>query len=124
VLPLAASPEGMKRLLEAISAAGLGSFLAVLKRMGSQSFGLLSFPMEGYTLALDFAATPAALALLDRLDEIVMAHCGRIYLAKDARIGPAAFAAGYPRLGELRAARKRWGLDGAFRSLQSERLEI
>jgi FAD/FMN-containing dehydrogenase len=124
VLPLAASREGMKRLLEAISAAGLGSFLAVLKRMGPQSFGLLSFPMEGYTLALDFPATPAALALLDRLDGIVMAHGGRIYLAKDARIGPAAFAAGYPRLGELRWARKHWGLDGAFRSLQSERLEI
>lgn len=124
VLPHAASREGMARLLEAISAAGLGSFLAVLKRMGPQSFGLLSFPMEGYTLALDFPATDAALALLQRLDEIVVEAGGRIYLAKDARVGAAAFAAGYPRLEELRAVRRTWGLDAAFRSLQSDRLEI
>lgn len=124
VLPRAASRVGMARLLEAISAAGLGSFLAVLKRMGPQSFGLLSFPMEGYTLALDFPANPAALALLERLDEIVVEAGGRIYLAKDARVGAAAFAAGYPRLDELRAVRRSWGLDAAFRSLQSDRLEI
>lgn len=124
VLPLGTSREGVARLLEAISGAGLGSFLAVLKRMGPQSFGLLSFPMEGYTLALDFPASEPALALLDRLDEIVVANGGRIYLAKDARISAAAFAAGYPRLGELRRTRRCWGLDGSFRSLQSERLEI
>lgn len=124
VLPLDTSRDGIARLLEAISGAGLGSFLAVLKRMGPQSFGLLSFPMEGYTLALDFPASAAALALMARLDEIVVQCGGRLYLAKDARVGAAAFAAGYPRLGELRRARGSWGLDGRFRSLQSERLEI
>jgi decaprenylphospho-beta-D-ribofuranose 2-oxidase len=124
VLPLAQSRQGLIALLEAISAAGQGSFLAVLKRMGAQSFGMLSFPMPGYTLALDFPIATGTLGLLDRLDAITVAHGGRVYLAKDARISAGNFAAGYPRLHEFRDVRRRWQLDGKFRSLQSERLEI
>ena len=124
VLPLAESEAGMTRLLSAIAAEGNASFLAVLKRLGPGSFGLLSFPMEGYTLALDFPATPASLALLDRLDAITAEHGGRIYLAKDARAMPEAIAAGYPRLEEFRAVRRRYGLDTRFASLLSRRLEL
>jgi FAD/FMN-containing dehydrogenase len=124
VLPLAASEAGMTRLLTEIATQGQASFLAVLKRMGPESFGLLSFPMEGYTLALDFPATPENLALLDRLDVITADHGGRIYLAKDARVGARAFAAGYPRLDTFRAVRSRYGLDRRFTSLLSQRLEL
>jgi FAD/FMN-containing dehydrogenase len=124
VLPLAASAQGMRRLLEAISAAGAGSFLAVLKRMGPQSFGMLSFPMEGYTLALDFPASPENLTLLARLDAITAEHGGRVYLAKDACVSPDLFAASYPRLGEFRDLRQRYGLDRRFSSLLSQRLGI
>ena len=124
VLPLEASRDGIGRLLEEISAAGGGSFLAVLKRMGAQSFGLLSFPMPGYTLALDFPVTAANLALLDRLDAIVIPLGGRIYLAKDARVAAGAAQAGYPRLAEFREVRRRRGLEGRFASLQSQRLEL
>ncbi len=122
VLPLAESERGMRRLLEAIAAAGAGSFLAVLKRMGPQSFGMLSFPMEGYTLALDFPASPANFALLNVLDDITAEHGGRIYLTKDARVSPAMFAAGYPRLEEFCALRQKYGLDQHFFSLLSQRL--
>jgi FAD/FMN-containing dehydrogenase len=124
VLPLETSREGLTILLERIAAAGTGSFLAVLKRLGAQSFGLLSFPMPGYTLALDFPATPASLALLDELDAIVANHGGRIYLAKDARTSAAAVAAGYERLDAFREVRRRWGLDGKYSSLQSRRLDL
>jgi FAD/FMN-containing dehydrogenase len=124
VLPLAASRDGMVRLLEAISASGSGSFLAVLKRLGGESFGHLSFPMPGYTLALDFPATDENRALLDRLDQITMELGGRIYLAKDSRASPAAAQSGYPRLAEFREVRSRWGLDARFQSLQSKRLEL
>ena len=124
VLPLAESEAGMRRLLEAISAAGAGSFLAVLKRMGPQSFGMLSFPMEGYTLALDFPATPANLQLLDRLDAITADHGGRVYLTKDARVSPNMFARGYPRLQEFRNLRAQYGLDQRFSSLLSQRLGL
>jgi FAD/FMN-containing dehydrogenase len=124
VLPLDASQAGMTALLTAIAAAGQASFLTVLKRMGPQSFGLLSFPMEGYTLALDFPANPQNFALLDRLDAITMAHGGRIYLAKDARMSAVCFAASYPRLDEFRAVRRRYGVDRHFSSLLSRRLDL
>jgi decaprenylphospho-beta-D-ribofuranose 2-oxidase len=124
VLPLEASEPGYRRILAEIAAVGQASFLAVLKRMGPQSFGMLSFPMPGYTLALDFPATPANLALLDRLDAITVDHGGRIYLAKDARAAPATIAAGYPRLAEFRSVRRIHGLEDRFSSLLSERLGL
>lgn len=124
VLPLTESARGLERLLEAIASAGSGSFLAVLKCMGPASFGMLSFPMPGYTLALDFPATPANLALLDRLDVITADHGGRIYLTKDARLPSHMLALGYPRLQEFRDLRARYGLDRRFSSLLSQRLGL
>lgn len=123
-LPLAESRQGLHRLLEEIAAAGRASFLAVLKRLGPQSFGLLSFPLPGYTLALDFPATPETFALLERLDAIVREHRGRIYLTKDARMSPATMEAGYPRLSEFRRVRETYGLRERFSSLQSRRLDL
>lgn len=124
VLPLAESEIGLRRLLETIAAAGSGSFLAVLKRMGAASFGMLSFPMPGYTLALDFPATADNLALLDRLDAITAEHGGRVYLTKDARLSSAMLARGYPRLAEFNELRTRHGLDRRFSSLLSQRLGL
>ena len=124
VLPLATSRAGMHSLIEAIAAARAGSFLAVLKRTGSESFGYLSFPFPGYTLALDFPVTTENLALLDRLDEIMLAHGGRLYFAKDARARPEVAQQGYPRLDRFRSVRKDRKLNEKFQSLQSKRLEI
>jgi hypothetical protein len=97
-LPLSASRAGLEQLLTQIARSGAGSFLAVLKRLGCQSFGYLSFPMEGYTLALDFPAKPETFRLLNNLDDIVAAHGGRLYLTKDARASARVIAAGYPQL--------------------------
>jgi decaprenylphospho-beta-D-ribofuranose 2-oxidase len=124
VLPLAASHSGYTRILTEIAATGQASFLAVLKRLGNESFGLLSFPMEGFTLALDFPLTPGNLALLDRIDAITLDHGGRLYLAKDARAAPATIAAGYPRLQQFRDVRRQYGLQDRFSSLLSQRLAL
>jgi FAD/FMN-containing dehydrogenase len=124
VLPLATSRDGLSRLLEESAKAGDASFLAVLKKMGRESFGLLSFPQEGYTLALDFPVHDGTWRLLRRLEQIVVEAGGRIYLAKDAAMSPATLEAGYPRLAQFRAIRRRYGLDRRFRSALSERLEI
>src|ERR1700710_991513 len=97
----------MQQLLDLIAGEGDPSFLAVLKRMGQQSFGLLSFPRPGYTLALDFPASPKSLGLLDRLDLITSEYGGRLYLAKDARMTPLTMAQGYPRLAEFRKTRRK-----------------
>jgi FAD/FMN-containing dehydrogenase len=123
-LPLATAREGLSEMLGTIAAAGLGSFLSVLKRFGTGAPQRpLSFPLEGYTLALDFPLSPAALTLMDRLDEITLAAGGRLYLAKDSRMTQRTFEAGY---GAGRAA-----FDavigrqaGRFASLQSRRLGI
>jgi decaprenylphospho-beta-D-ribofuranose 2-oxidase len=124
LLPLTAARVGLCRLLAEVVRTGSSSFLAVLKRMGAQSFGMMSFPCAGYTLALDFPATPPNLQLLDRLDAIVREHGGRVYLAKDARTTPAMIEAGYPRLAEFRQLRRRFDLTGRFASVQSRRLEL
>jgi len=124
VLPLDASRHGLTELLGAIARAGTASFLTVLKRLGRGSFGHLSFPMEGYTLALDFPARPDVFHLLDRLDAIVEAHGGRLYLAKDARTSARMIEATYPGLAKFREVRRRYGLDKRFRSAQSARLEL
>jgi decaprenylphospho-beta-D-ribofuranose 2-oxidase len=122
-LPLARAADGLRRLLEATSAAGQGSFLAVLKRFGPQDGGF-SFPMEGYTLALDFPVRRPVLDLLARLDAIVLDHGGRFYLAKDGRMARETLAATDPRAAAFRAVREASGAARAFASAQSERLGL
>jgi len=102
VLPPAAR-EALAEILRSIVESGDGSFLAVLKTFGDvPSPGMLSFPMPGMTLALDFPNRGAAtLALFERLDAIVGAAGGRLYPAKDARMSGAFFRRGYPRLTEF-----------------------
>lgn len=124
VLPLDEARIGLSRLLTEIAEHGDASFLSVLKRMGRQSFGYLSFPFEGYTLAMDFPATPRNLRLMDRLDRIMLEHRGRLYLAKDARTSAATIAAGYPELDRFRALRQRYGLQGRCASHLSRRLDL
>lgn len=125
VLPSAASFEGMKALLEIVSTAGQASFLAVLKRFGPGDPGPLSFPMEGYTLALDlpWRGEPTA-ALLARLDARVASDGGRVYLAKDAHLGPDAFRAMYPRFGEWLAVKRRLDPESRIQSSLSRRLRM
>lgn len=123
VLPKSISAEGLRALLERVSAKGNASFLAVLKRLGPQH-GILSFPMEGYTLALDFPAASASFALLLDLDAIVDEFGGRVYLAKDARMPAQTMSRGYPAWDYFRSYRARHGLSGLFRSVQSERLGL
>jgi hypothetical protein len=90
-------------MLTAIAQAGMGSFLAVLKTFGDREpRGMLSFPQQGVTLALDFPnGGERTLKLFDVLDALVMSAGGRLYPAKDARMPRALFEAGYPRLNEF-----------------------
>lgn len=126
VLPLETARDGLAEMLDAIAKAGMGSFLAVLKRFGPGDTNRpLSFPIEGYTLALDFAASPEAFTLLDRLDEITVACGGRLYLAKDSRMTQATFEAGYGgNLDQFRDVRQKYGAEDAFGSLLSKRLGL
>jgi len=123
VLPESRAREGLLALLTATSGARQGSFLAVLKKLGAEG-GHFSFPMPGYTLALDFPATPKVLTLMDHLDRVTLDHGGRFYLAKDARLSAGTLHAADPRAAEFARMRRDSGAAGAFASLQSERLKL
>ena len=123
VIPDATAFEGIKELLEAVSETKRASFLAVLKRLGAQGSGMLSFPMAGYTLALDLPIRDEGLFnLLNRLDEIVQRHNGRVYLAKDARMSADSFHAMYPRYDEFMSVKNNVDPDNHFSSSMSLRL--
>lgn len=102
VLLLDRSKTGLTALLEETAKAGTGSFLAVLKRFGEQ-YSVISFLMEGYTLALYFPVTSKTLALMERLDQITIDHGDRFYLAKDIRMGAATLRASDNRAAHFRA---------------------
>ena len=123
VLPKSDSRRGLRSLLERVAASRSGSFLAVLKLLGDQGRGHLSFPMEGYTLALDVPIRPGTAELLDALDEITHSHGGRVYLAKDAFCRPDRVRRGYPSLDRFAAVRE--GTGGLrFASALSDRLGL
>jgi decaprenylphospho-beta-D-ribofuranose 2-oxidase len=124
VLPKAAGLAGMRRILTKIAANGTGSFLAVLKMLGAHNENLLSFPLAGYTLALDFPMSHRTRALLRELDEMVADLGGRIYLAKDALMTERTFKATYPRWREFEAVRSKYRAIGKFASAQSQRLGL
>ncbi len=124
VFPKENSRDAVGAILERVAREGSPSFLAVLKLMGPADDSLMGFPMEGYTLALDFPANERMLALLEDLDEIVVSNGGRLYLAKDARQKREVLEAGYPRLDQFRTLRSQTEATSRFRSLQSERLGL
>lgn len=124
VLPKDAGISGMSKILERIAASGRGSFLAVLKTFGKANNNLLSFPIEGYTLALDFKAEPAVFELLNELDRLVLNFGGRLYLTKDARMSELTFKESYPNWQDFEAVRGRYYALGKFSSLQSQRLGL
>jgi FAD/FMN-containing dehydrogenase len=109
--------------LSELAASGEGSFLAVLKLLGKEDFWL-SFPMEGYTLALDIPIKPKNFELMDRLDAIVRRYGGRLYLSKDSRMSPEMMTQGYPNLEKFITVKRGVDPHHYFQSLQSKRLGI
>lgn len=125
VIPDKGAFDALHLLLERITQSRHASFLAVLKRMGAAGQGMLSFPMAGYTLALDLSlGDPGLMTLLDELDDIVIRHGGRVYLAKDARLKADSFRKMYPRYDEWLAVKDKIDPNNSLSSSLSRRLQI
>jgi decaprenylphospho-beta-D-ribofuranose 2-oxidase len=116
--------DQLRAIISRIAGSGQVSFLNVLKRMGAANSAPLSFPRPGWTITMDFPVGPGLRRLCDDLDAMVLEAGGRLYLAKDSRMTPEAFARMYPRLEEWRRVRQRVDPDRVFISDQARRLGI
>lgn len=107
VVPDSDAQPAMSEILSSIADSGSGSFLAVMKRCGNvPSPGLMSFPMPGVSLALDFPQRQQLESgLFRRLDQIVRSAGGRLYAAKDAHMSGDDFRAFYPAWQQVEALR-------------------
>ena len=123
VIPFGAESV-LHQVIDLIATSSHVSSLNVLKRFGPGNRSPLSFPMAGWTLAVDLPARRGLDSLLDHLDALVVESGGRIYLAKDSRANAAVVHRMYPRLDELASVRQRVDPHGVFRSDLSRRLDL
>lgn len=124
VVPKRVGIQGVREIVQRISNNGMGSFLAVLKTSGPSNGNYLSFPMEGYTLALDFPIKKSLFPFLDDLDKLVEEFGGRLYQTKDVRMSASFFQKGYPAIKKFNTVRKSIRANKTFKSIQSERLGL
>ena len=115
----------IKKLIKELKQKNIPSFLCVLKRLGDGNKAMLSFPIKGWTLSLDFpSSNPKILPLLNKYDELIQKAGGKIYLAKDARLSPKIFRKIYNRIIEWNKIRDRMDKNNLFQSDISKRLKI
>lgn len=124
VLPADRAEPGLRRMLQAVQRAGNASPLAVLKAMRGRGRGYLSFPADGFTLALDLPARPGARDLLAELEKLTLEHGGRVYLAKDSALSKAGLAAMYPQLDNYRQVLAEADPDRRLGSDMARRLDL
>jgi decaprenylphospho-beta-D-ribofuranose 2-oxidase len=123
-VPYETAHTAIPEVLALLAARGQSIVLAVLKSLGDEA-GPLSFPRRGVTLALDLPMTGASLLnALDELDERVVAHLGRVYLAKDSRMKGRWLPTMYPRLEEWRETKRNIDPRNVFQSDLSRRLNL
>jgi FAD/FMN-containing dehydrogenase len=122
VIPRAAGAPAVRELMQEVVKLGAASPLCVIKDCGPQGKGILSFPLEGTSIAIDMAVSPDIQRVVDRLNDLVIAAGGRIYLTKDRFTRAEQFAAMEPRLPAFFEARAKWDPKRRLRSAQSVRL--
>ena len=122
VLPRAAGAVAVREFMVEVTRLGGASPVCVIKDCGPEGQGLLSFPLEGTSIAIDMAVTSDTQRIVDRLNDFVIAAGGRIYLTKDRFTRAEHFRAMEPRLPRFLAAREQWDPGRKLRSAQSVRL--
>ena len=123
VIPLKNGNDNIRKILEEITQSGCVPFLNVLKKFG-KGLGLLSFPFEGYTFAIDFPVTARLKAFTRKLDGMILEMGGRIYLGKDAYLDEDMFKAMYPEFREWLETKKKYDPHNVFSSDLSRRIGL
>ena len=123
IIPKQKGKEGIELILNYLNKNNFTSSLAVLKLYGDQNENYLSFPLKGYSLAMDFPINDQIYNILNKLDEIILKFNGKIYLTKDKRLNSKFFKDFYPNYKEVNKVKKKYNIYN-FKSIQSERLEI
>jgi decaprenylphospho-beta-D-ribofuranose 2-oxidase len=124
VLPMADSRKSMHGIISTILSAGELPLLNVLKRLGKESGGILSFPREGYTFAIDLPIRKKTVELLRRLDGMVLDAGGRTYLGKDSYMTAETFRAMYPAIDEWLRIKAKYDPDNVFVSDLGRRIGL
>jgi decaprenylphospho-beta-D-ribofuranose 2-oxidase len=122
VVPRAAGAPAVREFMMLLTRLGGASPLCVIKDCGPEGKGMLSFPLEGTSIAIDMAVSPGIQRIVDRLNEFVIATGGRIYLTKDRFTRADHFRAMEPRLDAFLAVREKWDPHRRLRSAQSVRI--
>lgn len=122
VVPRAAGPAAVREFMDRLTKLGAASPLCVIKDCGPEGRGVLSFPLEGTSIAVDMPATQDVQRIVDGLNEFLIAVGGRVYLTKDRFTRPEHFRAMEPRLAAFEALRTKWDPGRRLRSAQSRRL--
>ncbi len=122
VVPRAAGAPAVREFMDRLTKLGAASPLCVIKDCGPEGKGVLSFPMEGTSIAVDIPVTPDIQRIVDGLNEFLISTGGRIYLTKDRFTRPEHFRAMERRLPAFEALRDRWDPQRRLRSAQSRRL--
>ena len=123
-LPPESGRDGLAAILERLARSRRSSFLGVLKCFGDANPGLLSFPIRGYTLALDLPADRGLKPFVQQLDQLALRYGGRVYLAKDATLSAETFAAMYPQLERFRALKRQLDPKGVLASSLARRVKL
>ena len=124
ILPFEKSFDGILDLFKIIQKNNIYPYLAVLKLYGKKNDNYLSFPIKGYSLALDFKSDQKTLSMLNDLDKIIIKYGGRIYLTKDGRLNQSIFKQMYPNVETFINLRKKYGCEKRIQSCQSIRVGI
>jgi FAD/FMN-containing dehydrogenase len=124
VIPLTNGKENIRKILTEIAKSGCVPFLNVLKKFGKEQGGLLSFPFEGYTFAIDFPITTPLKPFTQKLDRMILDMGGRIYLGKDAYLDEATFKAMYPQYTKWLAIKKQYDPGNIFTSDLARRIGL
>lgn len=124
VIPEKNSAKNLKKIISLIKKSKFLPYLAVVKKMGNKNNNYLSFPIEGYSFALDFKNEIGIRHFFNKLDKEIIKMKGRIYLAKDSTLSSENFSKMYPKVEEMKKNLKKYNVNMKLCSLQSKRLNI